>query len=81
MKAKTEISELLAEVVRKHHDEVGYLATSSNDQHWNGKWWMPLEGCDTLENMLDDMVYALERAQEQNEKKGKNTKTKKMPPL
>lgn len=61
------ISELLAAVVRKHYDPIEDPKGCDGAQMWNGQWWMPLRGCDTLDNMLDDMAYAIERQQAAND--------------
>ena len=57
------ISELLAGIVRKHYDQIEDPKGADGAQMWNGQWWMPLWGCDTLDNMLADMAYAIERQQ------------------
>ena len=61
------ISELLAAVVRKHYNPIEDPKGVDGPQMWNCQWWMPLWGCDTLENMLDDMAYAIARQQAANE--------------
>ena len=60
------IGELLAAVVRKHYNPIEDPKGCDGAQMWNGQWWMPLWGCDTLDNMLDDMAYASERQQAAN---------------
>ena len=60
---KTEINKLLSAVARKHFMRVDDPAECSGAQMWDGQWWVPLTGCDTLSNMLDDMIYAIERQQ------------------
>ena len=54
------IRELLAAVVRKHYNPIEDPKGCDGAQMWNGQWWMPLWGCDTLDNMRDDMAYAIE---------------------
>lgn len=60
------ISELLAAVVRKHYNQIEDPKGCDGAQMWNDQWWMPLWGCDTLDYMLDDMAYAIERQQAAN---------------
>lgn len=57
---------LLAAVVRKHYNPIEDPKGCDGAQMWNGQWWMPLWGCDTLDNMLDDMAYAIECQQAAN---------------
>jgi len=63
------ISELLAAVARKHYNQIEDPKGCDGAQMWNCQWWMPLTGCDTLSNMLDDMAYAVERQQAANARK------------
>ena len=66
--AELRCMELLAAVVRKHYNPIEDPKGCDGAQMWNGQWWMPLWGCDTLDNMLDDMAYAVERHQAANDK-------------
>lgn len=63
---RSSLHEVLAAVVRKHYNAIGDPKGADGAQMWNGQWWMPLWGCDTLDNMLDDIAYAVERHQAAN---------------
>jgi len=60
------LHEVLAAVVRKHYNQIENPKDVDGAQMWNGQWWMPLWGCDTLDHMLDDMAYAIEHQQAAN---------------
>ena len=53
------LKELLDAIVRKHYNEIADPTGVDGAQMWNGKWWMPLWGCDTLQTMLEDFEYTL----------------------
>ena|SRR3990172_55888 len=55
---------LLAAVAQKHYNPISDPTGVDGAQMWNGQWWMPLWGCDTLDSMLDDMAYAVARLTE-----------------
>ncbi len=57
------VDALLAAVVRRHYNAIENPKGVDGAQMWNGQWWMPLWGCDTLDQMLADMAYAIERQQ------------------
>jgi hypothetical protein len=57
---------VLAAVVRKHYNPIENPQGVDGAQMRNGQWWMPLWGCDTLDNMLDDIAYAIEHQQASN---------------
>ena len=57
-------AELLAAVAQKHYNPISDPTGVDGAQMWNGQWWMPLWGCDTLDSMLDDMAYAVARLTE-----------------
>lgn len=53
--------EWTTKIVQKHYEVIeGADAIKNCDgaQMWQGKWWMPLSGCDTLSNLIDDLEYA-----------------------
>ena len=54
-------AELLAAVVQKHYSPISDPTGVDGAQMWDGRWWMPLGGCDTLDSMLGDMAYAVAR--------------------
>lgn len=53
--------ELLATVAKKHYDQVTMVKDVDGAQMWNGRWWAPIWGCDTLGNLLDDLEHAIEK--------------------
>lgn len=61
---QSEAFDLLSNVISKHYEEItdpSHVDEIAGAQMWNGKWWTPLWGCDTLSNMFDDLVYVMER--------------------
>lgn len=51
---------LLCEVVRKHYVPIADPKECAGAQLLDGEWRMPVYGCDTLQNMLDDLKEAIE---------------------
>lgn len=50
----------LDKIVQKHYVQITDLSKLKDiggAQMWNGEWWMPLEGCDTLSNLIDDIEF------------------------
>lgn len=46
-------------IVKRHYDVVTdpeIIKNCDGMQQYNGQWWMPLEGCDTLSNLLFDII-------------------------
>lgn len=60
---KSANAELLAAIIRKHFDLIKDPRGCDGAQMWEGQWWMPLRGCDTLSDMFDDIVYAIDHKQ------------------
>jgi hypothetical protein len=56
-----QIRDLIESVVRKHYELTDDPVNIDGTQLWRGKWYSPVEGCDTLEAIVDDLVYAIER--------------------
>lgn len=52
------LKKLLDAVVCKHYNEITDPTGVDGAQMWNGRWWMPLWGCDTLQTMLEDLQLA-----------------------
>lgn len=66
------LEELLYDVVLKHYVPIADPKGCDGAQLLDGDWVMPQSGCDTLQNMLDDMKEAIAM---------KRTKPKKGRPL
>lgn len=55
----------IEDIVKRSYEQVKDSASVKNidgAQMWQGQWWMPLWGCDTLDHLVD----ALNEAQKAN---------------
>lgn len=55
----------LAAVVLKHYQSINdekAIREGDGAQQLNGQWYMPLFGCDTLANLIEDIEYAAAKA-------------------
>lgn len=55
----------LAAVVRKHYQPINdakAIRECDGAQQLNGQWYMPLWGCDTLANLIEDIEHAAAKA-------------------
>jgi hypothetical protein len=71
MEAK--LSVWLVSVVNKHYQPITGAEAIKCDgaQQLNGQWLMPLSGCDTLANMLEDIEHAAGVARNKQDKGGR----------
>ena len=62
-----EIAKVVADVVRKNYiliEDLSAIKDVDGAQMWDGQWWMPIFGCDTLDNLIDDLVSAFSELKE-----------------
>lgn len=48
-------------IVKRSYELISDTADVKNvdgAQMWEGQWWMPLWGCDTLDHLVDDLKAA-----------------------
>ena len=45
-------------LVKRHYVAIGNPKGVDGAQMWEGKWWAPLWGCDTLSALLNDILPA-----------------------
>lgn len=48
----------IEELVKKHYAPITdpeAIKNCDGAQMWNNQWWMPLSGCDTLQNLIEDL--------------------------
>lgn len=53
--------EIIDDIVRKHFIPIDHPYMEGS-QMWNKQWWMPLTGCDTLQNLVEDLYAAAEKS-------------------
>jgi len=56
----TPSKEAIEELIRKHYTPV--IQPGEGAQMFDGQWWMPKWGCDTLEHLIEDFQAALDAA-------------------
>jgi hypothetical protein len=54
--------EIINGIVRKHFVPIDHPEDCEGSQLWDSQWWMPLTGCDTLQNLVEDLYAAAEKS-------------------
>ena len=54
--------EIIDKLVLKHFIPIEDPKNCEGAQMWNLQWWMPLTGCDTLQNLVEDLYAAAEKS-------------------
>lgn len=54
--------EIIDSIVRNHFIPVDDPENCIEAQMWNKQWWRPIAGCDTLQNLIEDLYKAAEKS-------------------
>jgi len=59
--AEKDIKNIIDTLVSSHYEHIEAPLNVDGEQFYNGSWWAPIDGCDTLQSMMEDLECILKR--------------------
>lgn len=59
MTNKVDIENMFTEIIKFHYEVQDGPLNVDGEQLFNDEWLAPINGCDTLQNLINDLLHAL----------------------